>query len=275
MSERLKGKVAVITGGTSGIGEATAEAFVAEGAKVVVAGRTEKKGEEIADRLGDGAIYQRTDVLVEDDIKATIDLAKDRFGRLDCLFNNAGGSDRGDLETVTKEDFDYTMNLLLGSVVFGIKHAAPIMKEQKAGCIINTSSIAAIRTGQGGHLYGAAKAAVTVFTKAVGIELGQYHIRVNSISPGAVATPIFWGGPKVASTMDDAENNRLMERWKGILAKAVPIRRSGLAADIAAAAVYLASDEGSYVTCHDLVVDGGRSHAFHESPELLAGTDGN
>jgi len=99
--------------------------------------------------------------------------------------------------------------------------------------------------------------------------------RARSISPGAVATPIFWGGPQVASTLDDAENDRLMERWKGILAKATPIRRSGLASDIAAAAVYLASDEGSYVTCHDLVVDGGRTAAFHESPELLAGADGS
>ncbi|MBW2179968.1 MAG: SDR family oxidoreductase, partial [Deltaproteobacteria bacterium] len=197
MSGRLDGKVAVITGGTSGIGEATAEVFVAEGAKVVIAGRSENKGKMIADRLGECVIYQRTDVLKENEIKAVIDLAKDRFGRLDCLFNNAGGTDRGSLETVTKEDFDYSMNLLLGSVVFGIKYAAPIMKEQKSGCIINNSSIAALRTGQGGILYSAAKAAVTHFSKIAGVELGPYHIRVNSISPGAVATPIFWGGPQV------------------------------------------------------------------------------
>ena len=264
MSGRLNGKVAVITGGTSGIGEATAEVFVAEGAKVVIAGRSEKKGKAIADRLGDDAYYKRTDVMQEKDIKATIDLAKDRFGRLDCLFNNAGGPDRGGLETVTKADFDYSMSLLLGSVVFGIKYATPIMKEQKSGCIINNSSIAAIRTGQGGYLYSAAKAAVTQLTKVAGIELGPHNIRVNSISPGAVATPIFWGGPQVANTLDDAENERLMSKWKHILSKATPLLKAGLPKDIANAALYLASDQGSYVTCHDFVVDGGRTAAFHE-----------
>jgi len=266
MGKRMEGKTAVITGGTSGIGEATAEVFAAEGAHVVIAGRWEEKGAEIAERLGPQVIYQRTDVTREEDLQALIDTAVKRFGRLDCLFNNAGGPSRGTLETVTPEDFHYSMDLLLGSVVFGIKHAAPVMKAQGSGCIINNASIAGLRTGQGGYLYSAAKAAVIQLTKLAGVELGPYGIRVNSISPGAIATPVFWGGSQVARTLDDAVNARKMEKLKQNLAKATPLKRSGLARDIAYAALYLASDEGSFVNCHDLVVDGGRTSLFHEAP---------
>ena len=266
MSGRLEGKVAVITGGTSGIGEATAELFVKEGAKVVIAGRGEEAGRTIGDRLGENAEYFRTDVMQETDIEALIRFATERFGRLDCLFNNAGASSRGTLESVTGEDFDYSMRLLLGSVVFGIKHAVPVMKEQGGGCIINNSSIAALRTQQGGYLYSAAKAAVTHLTKVAGVELGSHGIRVNSISPGAVATPIFWGGSERARTLEDSENERKMEKLKRNLARATPLEKSGVANDIATAALYLASDEGAFVSCHDLVVDGGRTSFFFERP---------
>lgn len=264
MGKRLENKVAVITGGTSGIGAATAEVFAAEGAKIIIAGRSEDKGAEIAKRLGANVIYQRTDVMIEADIKALIDVAVTKFGRLDCLFNNAGGPDRGTLETVTLEDFNYSMNLLLGSVVFGMKHAAPVMKAQGAGCIINNSSIAAIRMNQGGYLYTAAKAAITHITKSAGIQLGPHGIRVNSISPGAIATPIFWGGSQVYNTLSSEQNARKMEKLKISLAKATPIPRSGLDKDIAFAALFLASDEASFINCHDLVVDGGRTSLFRE-----------
>jgi NAD(P)-dependent dehydrogenase (short-subunit alcohol dehydrogenase family) len=264
MSGRLEQKITIITGGTSGIGEATAEVFAAEGAKVIIAGRSENKGEQIAARLGDNVLYQRTDVTREADIKALIDLAVSRFGRLDCLFNNAGGPSRGTLETVTLEDFNFSMNLLLGSVVFGIKYATPVMKAQGSGCIINNASIAAIRTGQGGYLYSAAKAAVTHLTKVAGVQLGPHGIRVNCISPGAIATPIFWGGSQVAQTLPQEANERKMEKLKSSLAKATPLPRSGLDKDIAHAALFLASDEGSFVNCHDLVVDGGRTSLFRE-----------
>jgi NAD(P)-dependent dehydrogenase (short-subunit alcohol dehydrogenase family) len=264
MPGRLDGKITVITGGTSGIGEATAEIFAAEGAKVIIAGRSEKKGEEIASRLGGSVLYQRTDVTREEDIKALIDLAVSRFGRLDCLFSNAGGPTPGTLETVTCDDFNYGMNLLLGSVVFGIKYAAPVMKEQRSGCIINTSSVAAIRTNQGEYLYSAAKAAVTHLTKVAGVELGLFGIRVNCISPGAIATPIFWGGSQVAQTLPQEANERKMKKLMSNLAKATPLPRAGLDKDIAYAALFLASDEGSFVNCHDLVVDGGRTSLFRE-----------
>ena len=265
MSGRLKGKVAVITGGTSGIGEATVEIFAAEGAQVVIAGRSEEKGETIAARVGGNAVFKRADVTIEDDIKAMIDFAVDRFGKVDCLFNNAGGLSRGDLETVTPDDFDYSMRLLVGSAVFGIKHAAPVMKSQKSGCIINNSSIAALRNNQGFYLYSIAKAAVTHLTRVAGNELGPFGIRVNSISPGAVATPIFWGGSEVARTMEDEVNRKKLDKLKANLGKATALGISGLPEDIANAALYLASDDGKFVTCHDLVVDGGRIWRYHEA----------
>lgn len=267
MSGRLDGKVAVITGGTSGIGEATAEVFVAEGAKVVIAGRSEEKGVEIVKRLGENCVFNRTDVINEEEIKDLIDAVVNRFGRIDCLFNNAGGTDRGTLETVTTDDFVYSMKLLLGSVVFGIKYVTPAMKSQGGGSIINTSSVAGIRYGQGGYLYSAAKAAMTHLTRIVGVQLGPYGIRVNSISPGAIATPIFWGGSQVARTLDDENNERKMQKLMRNLANATPLPRAGLSNDIAYAAMYLASDEGSFVNCHDLVVDGGRTSLFYEKPQ--------
>lgn len=264
MSKRLEGKVAVITGGTSGIGAATAEVFAAEGAKVVIAGRSEEKGAKLAQKLGENVVYQRTDVTVEEDIQALIEAAVKRFGRLDCLFNNAGGKDRGSLETVTMDDFVYSTKLLLGSVVLGIKYAAAVMKPQGSGCIINNSSVAAIRSGQGGYLYSAAKAGVVHITRLAGVQLGPYNIRVNSIAPGAIATPIFWGGSEVANTLSDEDNQRKMEKLMRNLANATPLPRSGLDKDIAYAALFLASDEGSFVNCHDLVVDGGRTSLFYE-----------
>jgi NAD(P)-dependent dehydrogenase (short-subunit alcohol dehydrogenase family) len=266
MTGRLEGKVAVITGGTSGIGEATARRFVAEGARVVIAGRSEQKGEALARELGKAARFQRTDVMREADIAAMIDEAVAAYGRLDCLFNNAGAPTPGTLDTVTEEDFDFAMRLLVGSVVFGIKHAARVMKPQRAGSIINNASIAAHRTGQGKYLYSPAKAAVSHLTRIAGVELGPHGIRVNAISPGAIATPIFWGGSARANTLSAEENQRKQEKLERNLAQATPLPRSGFADDIASAALFLASDEGSFVNCHDLVVDGGRIALFYERP---------
>ncbi len=264
MSGRLEGKVAVITGGTSGIGAATAEVFAGQGAKVVIAGRSEEKGAKLAAKLGANVVYQRADVTEEADIKALVEMAVDRFGRIDCMFNNAGGKDRGTLDTVTMDDFIYSAKLLLGSVALGIKYAAAAMKPQQSGCIINNSSIAAIRSNQGGYLYSALKAGVVHITKMAGVQLGPFNIRVNSIAPGAIATPIFWGGSEVANTLDEETNKKKMEKLMKNLANATPIPRAGLDKDIAYAALFLASDEGSFVNCHDLVVDGGRTSLFYE-----------
>ena len=139
MAGRLRDKIAVITGATSGIGEATARRFAAEGAYLMISGRSSEAGEALARELGNSAIFHRADVMHENEIAELINAAVTQFGRVDCLFNNAGGPSRGTLETVTEEDFDYTMKLLLGSVVFGTKHAARVMKEQGSGSIINNS----------------------------------------------------------------------------------------------------------------------------------------
>src|SRR5271155_6031117 len=159
MPGRLQGKVAVIPGATSGIGAATARLFVAEGARVVMAGRSAERGGALAAELGKQAVFHRADVMHEREIAAVIDAAVGRFGQIDCLFNNAGASTPGEIETITEEQFDHGMKLLVGSVMFGIKHAARVMKG--GGSIINNSSIAAHRLGQGGALYSAAKAAVS------------------------------------------------------------------------------------------------------------------
>lgn len=261
---RLDNKVAIITGGTSGIGEATAEVFANEGCKVVIAGRSEDKGEAIAKRLGDNVIFKQADVLNEDDIKAVIQSATDHFGKLDILFNNAGAATRCDLENITQDIFNHDIQLLLGNVVFGIKHAIAPLKANGGGVIINNASVAGIRYGQGTLLYSATKAAVAHYTKLAGVELGPFNIRVNCISPGAIATPIFWGGSERANTLSSEENAQKLAKLQSNLAKATPIPSSGEAKDIAYGALYLASDEGRYVNSHDLVIDGGRTAMFNE-----------
>ena len=264
MSGRVDGKVVIITGATSGIGEATARRFATEGARLILAGRTAGKGALLAKSLGPHAIFQRADVTQEADIAALIATAQQRFGRLDCLFNNAGASNPQKLEDISNEQFQSNMQLLVGSVVFGIKHAMRVMKPQGSGCIINNASVAGHRYAQGDIMYSTAKAAVLHLTRLAGVELGPFGIRVNSISPGAIATPIFWGGSARANTVSDAENQRKLAKLEANLAKATPLPRSGHVDDIANAALFLASDEGSFLNCHDLVVDGGRIWQFHE-----------
>jgi len=266
MGNRLEGKVAIITGGTSGIGEATARCFIEAGAQVILAGRSVAKGQALAKELGARAVFHVADVMQEKDIATLVDFAVQKFGRLDCLFNNAGAPTPGKLDDATEEQFAYAMRLLLGSVVFGIKHGSRVMKPQKSGSIINNSSIAAHRFGQGSILYAAAKAGVSHYTRMAGVELGPFGIRVNAISPGAIATPIFWGGSTRAATLSEDENARKFAKLQSNLAKSTPLPRAGFGPDIANAALFLASDEGSFVNCHDLVVDGGRTSWFFERP---------
>ncbi len=251
---RLDGKVAVITGATSGIGLRTAEVFVAEGAKIVIAGRRIPEGEALAKQLGASCVFRQTDVTVEAQMQAVIALAVEKFGRIDCLFNNAGGpAQTGGIEGLEVERFDAAMATLLRSVMLGMKHAAPYMKKQGAGSIINNGSIAGRLAGYSSSLvYGAAKAAVIHLTKCVAMELGESNVRVNSISPGAITTGIF--GKALGLSTDAAEQTPAMLR--DVYKTAQPIPRAGLPDDIAYAAVFLASDESSFVNGHDLVVDG-------------------
>ena len=266
MSGKLDGKVAYISGGTSGIGAATADLFASEGAQVVITGRSAEKGQAVSDNIGERVVYRHVDVSVESDIKSSLDFTLDNFGRLDVLFNNAGGPTVGEVNNITAEQIDYGVKLLLSSVMLTTRHALDAMIASGGGSIINNSSIAGLRYRQGNILYSCLKAAVTHYTKMAGVELARHNIRVNAISPGAIATPIFWGGSARANTLPDEENERKMAKLQRNLAKATPIPRSGLDRDIAEAALFLASDAGSYVNCHDLVVDGGRTSMFFEPP---------
>ena len=263
MTERLKGKVALITGGTSGIGEDTARLFSQEGAKVVIVGRSEKKGKKIAQELGESVVYKKADITIEEEIADSVDFTIKTFGKMDILFNNAGYGTADNVAEISQDQIDYGLGLL-SSVILGIKYAVEPMKAIGGGCIINNSSVAGHVYGQGSPLYSALKSAVSHYTRMAGVSLGPFNIRVNAISPGAIATPIFWGGSERANTLSDEENERKMEKLKGNLAKAVPLAKTGLAEDISEAALYLASDAGKFVTCHDLVVDGGRSVAYNE-----------
>ena len=250
----LEGKVAIITGGGSGIGRATARLFVEEGAQVVIADIQDDKGQSVAEELGSNAIFQHTNVRREPDIKAMIGLAVTHFGRLDCLFNNAGyGGVAGPIEETSIRGFDKTVSVLLRGVFMGIKHAAPVMKKQGSGSIISTGSVAGLRTGYGPHVYSACKAAVIHLTRTTAMELGPHNIRVNCICPGGIATPIFAPVLDLAPEESDKAYQLMTEK----LAGGQPIHRAGQPEDIAHAALYLASDHATFVNGHALVVDGG------------------
>ena len=251
---RLNGKVTLITGGASGIGEGTARLFIEEGAAVIIADIQDDRGQQLAKELGSPAAYIHADVSREAEVHAAVNAVVERFGRLDCLFNNAGfGGVQGGIEEITVAGFDETIGVLLRGVFLGMKHAAPIMKRQGSGSIISTASVAGLRTGLGPHVYSAAKAAVIHLTHSVAMELGENGIRVNCICPGGIATPIFGKAFGIDADRADAT----VPLMKGVLETMQPIRRSGLPEDIAHAALWLASDDSTFVNGHALVVDGG------------------
>ena len=251
---RVPGKVALITGGSSGIGEGTVRLFVREGASVVIADILDEQGTRLADELGARAAYVHTDVSREADVQNAVAETVRRFGRLDCIFNNAGfGGVGGRVEAIDIAGFDQTIGVLLRGVLLGMKHAAPVMKRQGSGSIISTASVAGLQAGFGPHVYSAAKAAVIQLTRTVAMELGEHNIRVNCICPGAIATPIFGKGLGMSAEQAEA----LVPQMKGILENVQPIKRSGIPDDIAHAVLWLASDDATFVNGHALVVDGG------------------
>ena len=253
---RLDGKIAIVTGATSGIGRRTVEIFVKEGAKVMATGRREELGRTLERLLGkDSCLFLKADATQESDVKAMIGTCLERWGRLDCLFNNAGGpAPVGGIETVSVEGFDAAMATLVRSVMLGMKHAAPVMMKQGMGSIINNGSVAGRRAGYStSMIYGAAKAAVNHLTVCAAMQLGERNVRVNSISPGGIATGIFAKALGLPPDKADA----FAEAMKAGMARNQPIPRSGMTDDIAWAAVFLASDESSFINGHDLVDDGG------------------
>ncbi|MGD8418358.1 MAG: glucose 1-dehydrogenase [Pseudomonadales bacterium] len=264
---RLDGKAAVITGGGSGIGAATVRKFVAEGAKVLIADIEEDRAGRLAEELGEATIALGVDVCEESDVKNMIATAREAFGKVDVLFNNAGfGGVSGDIEaTDMGEPYQRTVDAMLKGVVMGMKHAAPVMKAQNGGVILSTASVAGICAGYGPHVYSAVKAAVINLTRSVSTELGPFHVRVNAICPGGTATPIFAGQLALGGNVDYAA------AVKPLLSMMQPIPRAGEPEDIANAACFLASDEASFITGQALAVDGGLTAGAWTHPDAGPG----
>jgi NAD(P)-dependent dehydrogenase (short-subunit alcohol dehydrogenase family) len=267
---RLEGRVAIITGGASGIGAATARLFIEEGAFIHIADVQDEKGVKLAEELGSRSEYLHADVSQEGDVGALVARVVEARGRLDCMFNNAGiAGPTNPIESVDVEAFDEAVGVLLRGVFLGIKHAAPIMKSQGSGSIISTASVAGLRTGYGNHVYSAAKAGVIQLTRLVAMELGESGVRVNCICPGFIPTPMIGR----ARGLPIHEADRKLDEIRESFTKAQPLRRPGDPADIAKAALWLASDDSSFVNGHALVVDGGVTggRMWSDYQEAIAG----
>lgn len=254
MAGRLDGKVAVITGAASGIGLATLELFVAEGARVLAADLQAEAGAELAARFAGAVHFMRCDVTDTAQLHAAIDGAAAHFGGLDILFSNAGaGGSPAGVEDWDEAGWDRTQALLLRSVAAGASFAVPHMKRRGGGAIVNTSSISALQAGYAPLAYSVAKAAVLHFTRVAAAELSAHRIRINAVVPGFIATRIF--GSALAMDRDDAA--ALARQVAERSGAANPIGRSGQPRDIAEAVCYLACDASGFVTGTHLTVDGG------------------
>lgn len=256
MGRELAKKIAIVTGGASGLGLATAELFVKEGAKVVLADINVEKGAEAAEKLGDNARFHKTNVTIADEVQACVDFAVSEFGGLNVMMNNAGlggkfharflDDDLGDYRAVVDSN-------LLG-VMLGSQRAARYMKDHGGGSIINTTSTAAQLAGFGVMAYRSAKAAVTLFSRSIAIDFAEYDIRVNCIAPGQIRTPMTTYtepgmAPEVAA--------RVAAATEPVMDSARPLKRKGAPEDVAQAAVFLASDRSRYTTGITIAVDGG------------------
>ena len=248
---RLKNKVAIVTGGAGGMGQATALRFLAEGAQVVIADFNAASGEDtlkIAAAAGhaDAARFIRTDVAKEADIKAMVECALDHFGRLDVIFNNAGvGGAIGPVWDLEEDEWDYTFDVLVKGVFFGIKHATRVFRRQgDGGNIINTASVAGLSGGCGPLAYSAAKAAVVNLSRAAAVQLAPDRIRVNAICPGFILTGL------------THPHQQSLEEAGRFLDGLQPWPAHGRGADIAGTALFLASDDSAFVSGEAIVVDG-------------------
>ena len=247
----------MITGGASGIGRATAELFVAEGARVVIADLQVDVGEALAADLGEAATFVPCNVIDEAEVAATaVAEGVDRWGRLDCVYANAGFVGvTGPMEEISGDDYDKTMNVLLRGVFYTIKHAAPVMREQRSGSMIATASVCGLQAGIGAHIYTVAKAGVISLMQSMALEMAEYGVRANSICPGYIATSLMAGRERRQVT--DGETEERLARSRDLMADAQAMHRVGEAADIARMALFLASDDSEWVTGTAQVVDGG------------------
>jgi NAD(P)-dependent dehydrogenase (short-subunit alcohol dehydrogenase family) len=256
MAHELAGKVAIVTGGASGIGRATVELFVEEGAKVVIADVDVSRGEELASRLGASAAFKRADVADAEEVQALVDFAVARFGALNVMFNNAGISGELYQRFLDDElkDFQRVLGVNLFGVMIGSQRAARHMVKGGGGSIINTTSIAGIKAGYAVMTYRASKAAVIQFSKSLAIDLGEYGIRVNCIAPGHIPSEM---SSYAAPGMSPEVAERVKRAVQPVRTAGQPLKRAGAPRDVAQAALYLAADRSAQVTGMVLPVDGG------------------
>lgn len=240
---RLVGRVAVITGGASGIGKATAELFAKEGAKVVIGDLPTSAGAKIAEKIG--ATFVATDVSKSEEVEALVKTATDEHGRLDVMFNNAGIGIGAPLLGTSAEDYHRTIRIDLDGVYWGLQAAGKVMVAAGRGAIVNTASVAGLIGSSGLSAYNAAKHGVVGLTRNAALEFAPFGVRVNCICPGVIETPL---------VMD---NFAVVEGARKMLDKMHPLGRMGQPQEVAKAVLFLASDDASFITGHALAVDGG------------------
>jgi NAD(P)-dependent dehydrogenase (short-subunit alcohol dehydrogenase family) len=258
MVNELAGKVAIVTGGASGIGAGIVEKFLAEGARVVVADIEHDRGQDFVSTLVGDAVFRLTDVSDPEQVGALVAGTVQSFGGLDVMVNNAGVSSRMHRSFLDDDlaDFHRVMAVNVLGVMAGTRDAARQMATSGGGSIINVSSIGGIQAGGGVMTYRASKAAVIQFTKSAAIELAYYDIRVNTIAPGSIPTPLV---RKSSSEKSAEELARFEHAIREQMKADRPLKREGTPADVAEAALYLASDRSRYVTGTVLPIDGGTS----------------
>jgi NAD(P)-dependent dehydrogenase (short-subunit alcohol dehydrogenase family) len=245
-NKTFSGKVALVTGGTSGIGKATAIEFARAGAKVVLTGRREKEGAQVVaeiKKLGGDAGFVRADVAKDADVKGMVDFTVDKFGRLDIAFNNAGAEWKGPLDHATEAEYRRIFDINVWGVLNSMRHEIPVMLKNGGGAIVNTSSVAGHVGLAQVSIYIASKHAVEGLTKSVALEFAKQNIRINAVAPGVIATEMF----------DRFAGDELRDQITSI----VPVGRVGASEEIAAAVLYLCSDNAKFTVGTSLVVDGG------------------
>lgn len=252
MGTRLKDKIAIITGGARGMGEATVRMFVEEGAQVVIADRLEAEGKALASDIGDAAMFHPLDVTQEAEWAALVAATLDRYGRIDALVNNAGVVAFAPIEEITAQDFDRVYAVNVKGPLMGIKHVGAVMRGAGRGSIVNISSVDGLRGVNALALYSSSKWAVRGLTKSAALEFGPLGVRVNSVHPGGVDT-----------TMGNPQGQTGEERNWGY--GRVPLQRIGEPREVAAASLFLCSDEASYITGAELAVDGGWAAGYYHS----------
>ena len=242
---RLEGKVALITGSANGMGQSEANIFAREGAKVIVADVLEAEGRKVADGLGGAGRFVRLDVTSEANWQEAVAATLSSFGKLDILVNNAGISGTFDPDTLSTSAWDRLMDVNAKGVFLGMKHAIPAMEQAGGGAIVNISSVSGFVGQNGIHMaYNASKGAVRLMTKSAAVQFARKGIRVNSVHPGVMPAM-----RTSKATADPAFREKLLA--------GVPMRRAGRVEEVAHAVLFLASDEASYITGTELVVDGG------------------